>query len=264
MENFKFKKSYGQNFLIDNNIIDKIINNSQITKDTLVIEIGPGSGSLTGQLVKKNCSVLAFEIDERFKEKLSNIQNENLKVIYCDFLKADVLKYMKEYNYKQIGVVANIPYYITSPIIKKIINEIKPDFITIMIQEEVANRIIAEVNTKEYNSLSLYVQYYYNIRKICKVNKKCFVPIPKVDSVVLNMKKREDLNAIDETHLFKLIRESFKYKRKNLKNNLKNYNLNNIELLLKDINKDLTHRAEQLTLDDFIYLSNNLVNKTKS
>ena len=257
MKNFNFKKSLGQNFLTDNNIIEKIIKESDIEPKSLIIEIGPGAGALTKKLVLTSNQVVAFEIDTRLKDILSQIKSDKLEIIYEDFLKVDLTKYLKKYKYSKLYVIANLPYYITTPIITKLINQVKPDSITIMVQKEVGDRINAKTDSKNYNSLSIFSQYNYNIRKICDVSKNVFIPKPNVDSIVLNFKKIDrNIKVKNEDKFFQFVRDSFQYKRKNLRNNLKKYDLKKLEEILKKYNKDLSFRAEQITIEEFINIFN--------
>ena len=257
--NFNFKKKFGQNFIVDKNIIESIINKSQIDRDTLVIEIGPGAGSLTNKLGEVAKNVLAYEIDESVKSILEKNIHSNTKIIYDDFLKRNVLEDIKNYDYKKLYVVANLPYYITTPIIIKLIEDkLDIDKIVVMVQKEVGNRFKAKPNAKEYNSLSIFLNYYYNVEKILDVSKNVFIPKPNVDSIVVSFTKKERIPLKNEDIFFKLIRDSFKQKRKTLKNNLKNYDLNKIEEVLIKHNLDLSVRAEALPIEIFIEISNNL------
>ncbi|MBR3229867.1 MAG: 16S rRNA (adenine(1518)-N(6)/adenine(1519)-N(6))-dimethyltransferase RsmA [Bacilli bacterium] len=257
--NFNFKKKFGQNFIIDKNIIESIIKKSEIDKDTLVIEIGPGAGSLTNKLGEVAKNVLAYEIDESVKPILEKNISSNTKIIYNDFLKRNVLEDIKEYNYKKLYVVANLPYYITTPIIIKLIEDkLDIDKIVVMVQKEVGNRFKAKPNTKEYNSLSIFLNYYFNVEKILDVSKNVFIPKPNVDSIVVSFTKKERIKLKNEEQFFKLIRDSFKQKRKTLKNNLKEYDLNKIEEVLNKHNLNLQVRAEAIPIEIFIEISNNL------
>ena len=260
-KNFNLKKKFGQNFIVDENIIDSIVNKAQITKNTLVLEIGPGAGSLTYKLAKLAKNVICYEIDTTLKEILENNLREynNVEIIYEDFLKANVLDKLKEYDFKQLYVVANLPYYITTPILIKIIEDnILVDKIVVMVQKEVGDRFKAKPNSKDYNSLSVYLNYYFNVKKILDVSRNVFIPKPNVDSIVVEFTKKERKKLKDEQLFFKLVRDAFKQKRKNLRNNLKGYNLDKIEEVLKKYNFDLTVRAEQLDIDVFIDIANNL------
>lgn len=260
--NFNLKKMFGQNFIIDENIINNIINVSNIDKDTLVIEIGPGAGSLTYKLSEYSKNVVCYEIDETLKEVLKETlkEKENVEIIYQDFLKADVLNDLKKYEYKKLYVVANLPYYVTTPIIVKIIEDnINVDKMVVMVQKEVGDRFKAQPGSKDYGSLSVFLNYYFDVKKVLDISKNVFIPKPNVDSIVVEFSKKENLKELKNKELFfKLIRDSFTQKRKTLRNNLKGYNLEKIEEILKKYNYDLSVRAEQLSIDIFIEISNNL------
>ena len=261
-ENFNFKKKFGQNFIVDKNIIHSIISKSNIDKDTLVIEIGPGAGSLTTELDEVAGHIIAYEIDKTLKPILETKNLKNTTIIYEDFLKRNVLEDIKKYNYQKIYVVANLPYYITTPIIIKLIEDkLNIDKIVVMVQKEVGDRFKAKPNTKEYNSLSIFLNYYYTVEKLLDVSKNVFIPKPNVDSIVISLTKKEDkIKVNNEKLFFKLVRDSFKQKRKTLKNNLKEYNLEKIEAVLKKHNIDLTVRAETLPIEIFAEIANNLNN----
>ena len=260
--NFNLKKMFGQNFIIDENVISNIITKSQIDKDTLVIEIGPGAGSLTYALAKHAKNVLCYEIDTTLKDLLEENLSEynNVEIIFQDFLKSDVKEDIKKYDYKKLYVVANLPYYITTPIIIKFIeDEVPVDKLVVMVQKEVGDRFKATPNTKEYNSLSIYLNYYFDVKKILDVSKNVFIPKPNVDSIVVEFSKKENLYKLNNKKLFfKLVKDSFAQKRKTIKNNLKNYNLDKIEEILKKYNFDLSARAEQLPIEVFVDIANNL------
>ncbi len=259
-ENFNFKKKFGQNFIVDKNIIHSIISKSKIDKDTLVIEIGPGGGSLTTELDKLSGHVIAYEIDKTLKPILEKHNLNNTTIIYEDFLKRNVKEDLKNFSYKKTYVVANLPYYITTPIIIKLIEDkLNIDKIVVMVQKEVGDRFKAGPNTKEYNSLSIFLNYYYTVEKLLDVSKNVFIPKPNVDSIVVSFTKKENQVKVDNEEIFfKLVRDSFKQKRKTLKNNLKGYNLKKIEEVLKRHNLDLTVRAEALPIEIFAEIANNL------
>ena len=263
MEDFKFKKSFGQNFLKDKNIISNIVSGSKIKPNSLVVEIGPGAGALTKELSLYAKNVLAYEIDTRLEEILDeNLVNcKNVQIIFDDFLKRDIKMDISSYQYENIYVIANLPYYITTPIIEKLIESKIPfESITIMIQKEVGDRLSAKVGSRNYGSLTVFLNYYFEIKKLFDVSRNCFVPMPNVDSVVVSLiSKKERLKVKDEKVLFQLIRDAFRFKRKNLRNNLKNYDLIMIEKVLADHHYDLTIRAEELSIDAFVDIANNLV-----
>lgn len=259
---FKLKKKFGQNFIIDENVINSIIDKSLIDKETLVIEVGPGAGSLTYKLGQAAKNVLCYEIDDTLKNVLeSNIGDlNNVEIIYGDFLKANVLKDLEKYDYSKLYVVANLPYYITTPIIIKIIEDkILVDKMVVMVQKEVGERFKATPGSKEYGSLSVFLDYYFDVRKLMDISSNVFIPRPNVDSIIVEFKKKEHIYELKNNEVFfKLIRDSFTQKRKTLRNNLKGYNLNSVENTLKKYNLDLSIRAEQLSLEIFVEIANNL------
>lgn len=259
---FSLKKKFGQNFIIDENVINSIIDKSKIDKDTLVIEVGPGAGSLTYKLGMSAKNVVCYEIDTTLENVLKeNICDlNNVKVIYQDFLKANVLDDIKGYEYKKLYFVANLPYYITTPIIIKIIEDCIPvDKMVFMVQKEVGNRFKALPGSKEYGSLSVYLNYYFDVKKILDISRHVFMPEPNVDSIIVEFSKKENLLPVaNEEVFFKLIRDAFTQKRKTLRNNLKGYDLEKIEQVLNRHNFDLSVRAEQLSTEIFIEIANNL------
>lgn len=260
--NFTFKKKFGQNFLKDQNILDKIVNKSEVDKDTLVIEIGVGAAALTKTVAPNAYKVLGYEIDTTLKPILEDKLKEynNIDIIYDDFLNRNVNEDIKKYNYKKLYVIANLPYYITTPIITKLIDDnVNVDKMVVMVQKEVGDRFNAKPDTKNYNSLTVFLNYYFDINKLMDVSRKCFVPEPNVDSVIIELKRKETkYNVKNEKIFFKLVRDAFTHKRKNLRNNLKGYDLEKIENVLKEYNLDLNVRAEHLTIGQFINISNEL------
>lgn len=260
---FEFKKSFGQNFIHDDNIIRKIAEGASIDKDTLVLEIGPGAGSLSKMIVPLSKYSILYEIDTRLESVLGEVlrDNNNYEIIFNDFLKENVKDKLSNYQYDKLYVVANLPYYITTPIITKFIDDnILPDKIVIMIQKEVADRLSASVSSKEYGSLTVFLNYFYDTKKLFDVSRNCFTPKPNVDSAVISMDLKKDRLSIKDMDLFKrLVRDSFQYKRKNLRNNLKGYDLDKVESILKRYNFDLSVRAEMLSLDIFVEIVNELV-----
>lgn len=262
---FDFKKKFGQNFIVDENIINSIINKAEITDDTMIIEIGPGAGSLTYKLAKVAKQVLCYEIDNNLKEVLQeNLMGlNNVDVIYQDFLEANVKKDLEKYEFRKLYVVANLPYYITTPIIIKLIeDEIPVDKIVVMVQKEVGNRFKATPGSKDYGSLSVYLNYYFKISKLFDVSRNVFLPKPNVDSIVVGFERKNETYELTDSQLFfKLVRDSFKQKRKTLRNNLKEYDLEKIEGVLKNYNYDLSVRAEQLSIDIFVSIANELAKK---
>ncbi len=262
MDDFKFKKKYGQNFIKDKNIVKRIVDESNILPDTLIIEVGPGAGILTEELVNTNNNVISYEIDLSLKEHLENKfkNKENIELIFEDFMNRNIEEDIKKYNFKHLYFVANVPYYITTPILMKLINlDVKVDKIVMMVQKEVGDRFSASNGTKEYSSISVFLNYYYDVKKLFNVSKHEFVPVPKVDSVIIALSRKEKLLKVNDYELFhEIIRDSFQFKRKNIRNNLKKYNLEKIEEVLLKYGYDLTVRAEELPVEVFVEISNSL------
>ncbi len=260
--NFIFKKKFGQNFLIDNNVLDNILKTADVKKSMLVIEIGVGAAALTKKLALKAGFVLGYEIDKTLEKPLEEILNpyKNVEIIFDDFLNRNIKEDIEKYEYENLIVVANLPYYITTPIINKFIEEqIKVSKIVVMVQNEVADRFSAKVGSKNYNSLTVFLNYFYNIKKAFVVKKDVFYPRPKIDSAVVVLERKEKTPYLKNENLFfNLVRDSFKFKRKTLKNNLLKYDLNKINEILSKYNKDISCRAEVITLDEFIDIANNL------
>lgn len=259
---FHLKRMYGQNFIIDENIIDSIIRKAEIAEDSLVIEIGPGAGSLTNKLAHVAKQVLCYEIDHSLDCVLHIVLSEynNVDIIYQDFLKSDVTNDIQKYTYNHLYVVANLPYYITTPIIIKLIeDQIPVDKIVVMVQKEVGERFKAKPGNKDYGSLSIFLQYYFDIVKLLDVSKNVFLPKPNVDSIVVSFERRKNkLEVKNEELFFGLVKDSFVQKRKTLRNNLKNYDLIKIEEVLKQYGYDLSARAEVLPIELFVKIANNL------
>ena len=227
---FTFKKSFGQNFLTDTNILQKIVDTAEIDKNVNVIEIGPGIGALTEFLAENAAEVMAFEIDDRLVPILADTLRDfdNVTVVNQDILKVDLAQYIAEFKNPDlpIKVVANLPYYITTPILMHVIESGIPfsEFV-VMMQKEVADRISAQPNTKAYGSLSIAVQYYMTAKVAFIVPRTVFVPAPNVDSAILKMVRREQpaVEVQDEKFFFKVTKASFVHRRKTLWNNLTSY-----------------------------------------
>ena len=264
--NFNFQKKFGQNFLIDTHVLEKIIDASEITKDDCVLEIGPGIGTMTQYLAESAREVIAVEIDKALIPILGDTLKEydNVTIINDDILKVDINKIVKEKNNGQpIKVVANLPYYITTPIIMGLFESHVPlKSITIMVQKEVADRMQVGPGTKDYGALSLAVQYYAKPEIVANVPPNCFIPRPNVGSAVIRLTRYEKppVKAEDERFMFNLIRASFNQRRKTLVNGLQNGGLGfSKEKITEALNKmDLpaTIRGEALTLEQFAQLSN--------
>ncbi|MDO4339718.1 MAG: 16S rRNA (adenine(1518)-N(6)/adenine(1519)-N(6))-dimethyltransferase RsmA [Eubacteriales bacterium] len=264
---FVFQKRFGQNFLIDTHVLDKIIRASEITKDDFVLEIGPGIGTMTQYLAQSAREVAAVEIDDALIPILEDTLKEwdNVTVIHGDILKTDISRLAVEKNGgKPIKVVANLPYYITTPIIMGLFeNKVPLESITIMVQREVADRMLVGPGTKDYGALSLAVQYYAEPRIVANVPPNCFMPRPKVGSAVIRLIRHREppVQVTDEKLMFRLIRASFNQRRKTLVNGLKNsqeldFSKERIENALTECGLPLNIRGEALTLQQFAELSN--------
>lgn len=267
--NFHFQKKFGQNFLIDTHVLERIIDEAGITKDDFVIEIGPGIGTMTQYLCEAAGSVAAVEIDKNLIPILADTLSEydNVEVINDDILKVDIAALANEKNGgRPIKVVANLPYYITTPIIMGLFESHVPiESITVMVQKEVADRMQCGPGSKDYGALSLAVQYYAKPEIVANVPPNCFMPRPNVGSAVICLTRHETapVDVADERLMFRLIRASFNQRRKTLVNGLKNssdlsFTKEQIEAAITAIGQPLTIRGEALTLEQFADLANKL------
>lgn len=265
--NFSFQKKFGQNFLIDTHVLDKIIRSAEITKDDFVLEIGPGIGTMTQYLACAAREVVAVEIDKALIPILEDTLSsyDNVTVINEDVLKLDIVKLAQERNGgKPIKVVANLPYYITTPIIMGLFESHVPvQSITVMVQKEVADRMQVGPGTKDYGALSLAVQYYAKPYIAANVPPNCFMPRPKVGSAVIRLECHEEppVQVEDEKLMFRIIRASFNQRRKTLANGLKNspeisLSREGIEQAIAELGKGASVRGEALNLEEFATLSN--------
>lgn len=253
----KAKKRLGQNFLIDEKVINTIVDNINADSKDLVIEIGPGKGAITKKIKSKKCNIVAYEIDTDLSDILDKL---DINVIYKDILKSNIKEDIKNIKYNNLFIVGNLPYYITTPIIEHIIKEdlVFNKFI-IMVQREVADRFMANCNTKDYGYFTLVLKYYFNISKIIDVSKYSFNPVPKVESSVLLLTRRSDKLKVDKSKYFMFLKDAFKQKRKTLKNNLKDkYDYNKIKEILDKYNFNDSVRAEELNENILVEICNNL------
>ena len=261
--NFEFKKSFGQNFLKDNNITEGIASAIDYKENNLVIEIGPGAGALTKKLLPKVDNAILYEIDIRLDKILAEELKEfnNYELIFGDFLERNVKDDISKYKYDNLYIVANLPYYVTTPIISKIIDEeIEAKEIVIMIQKEVADRLSAKVGTKEYGSLTVFLNYFYDVKKVFNVSRNCFIPKPNVDSAVIRMIRKEQREYLkDINHFNKLVKDSFRFKRKTIKNNLNGYDMDIVNSILNKYGFSITDRSEMIPYNVFVELSNELI-----
>ena len=263
---FVFQKRFGQNFLIDTHVLERIIEASEITKDDFVLEIGPGIGTMTQYLAEAAREVTAVEIDDALIPILKDTLKEwdNVTVLHGDILKTDIRKIADEKNQgRPIKVVANLPYYITTPIIMGLFESHVPvDSITVMVQKEVADRMQTGPGSKDYGALSLAVQYYAEPKIVANVPPNCFMPRPKVGSAVIRLTRHQNppVTTLDEKLMFRLIRASFNQRRKTLSNSLKNsqelpYSKEEVEAAITECGLPLNIRGEALTLEQFARLS---------
>lgn len=268
--NITFQKKFGQNFLVDKNILEKIMDAAQITEKDCVLEIGPGIGTMTQYLAERAGRVIAVEIDKNLIPVLQDTLSSynNVTILNQDILKTDINHLVEQYNDgAPIKVVANLPYYITTPIIMALFeNHVALQSITIMVQKEVADRMQAQAGTKDYGALSLAVQYYAKPEIVVKVPAACFMPRPNVDSTVIRLVRYETapVKAADEAYLFSVIRASFNQRRKTLVNGLANagnigVGKEEIANILAQMGMAPTVRGETLTLEQFTELSNRLL-----
>ena len=267
--NIRANKSLGQNFLVNQNVIDQIITGAEITKDDLIIEIGPGLGTLTKELLEKAGKVVCIELDERMVGILNDRFStyENFEIINEDVLKVDLNRIIEKEN-KKCKIVANLPYYITTPIIMKLLeNKLNIESVTVMIQKEVAERLIATPGEKLSGAITYTVYYYCESEKIMEVPPESFIPEPEVTSEVIKLKLRKDspIEVCDLKKMFSIIKVAFMQRRKTLINALTNGNIINNKQEATEIFSNLkinqNARAEELTLQQFAGLANYITNK---
>lgn len=258
---FSFKKNFGQNFLVDERVLGKIVSSAEISKDDVVIEVGPGIGTLTQALAKEAYKVVAVEIDTTLVPILGELLSDfdNIEIINEDILKVDVNAIAEKYPDKKIKMVANLPYYITTPIIMNVLeNHIPVESITVMIQKEVAYRMKAQPSTKDYGSLSLAVQYYCEPYLVANVPQNCFMPRPNVDSAVikLTVMDKPKVQVNNEKFMFEFIKAAFSQRRKTLVNcifssGLLTLSKDEIGKMLNGLGYDERVRGESLTLENY-------------
>ena len=262
--NFRFNKQFGQNFITDQNLLRAIVDDAKITKDDVVVEIGPGAGTLTREIAKKAKEVFSFEIDNN----LAPILNETLQdcpnstVIFKDFQKVEDEQLNQILNNREYKVVANLPYYITTPIIMKLIESAyPPKSITVMVQKEVAERLKSNAVTSEIGAISLSIALYGDVEMTRVVSRKMFMPEPNVDSAVIRIDMQNKYDNIDKKPVKKLIKAAFNMRRKTFLNNISNaFNISKdtIKEVLKELNIDENIRGEAVSIDNYIAIAKKL------
>lgn len=269
---FFIKKKFGQNFIIDQNVLSNIVAASGIDDDTCVVEVGPGLGSLTEHMLKKAKKVMSFEIDNDLIPILTaNFKDyDNFVLINKDILSVNINEYLDEYfkGETKIALVANLPYYITTPIILKLLEETdRIRTYTMMMQDEVADRICSKPDVKDYNALSIAIQYRATAKKVLNISRNIFVPKPNVDSAVikLSLYDKTPYSVTNEKFFFKFIRDAFHQRRKTLVNNLKEtgYNKEDVLAVLEKLNLNPAIRSEALAISMFVEIANMLFDMAK-
>ena len=258
--NVKFKKKLGQNFLKNKSIVKRIVSVSGIGSEDLVIEVGPGGAILTRELANFSKNVLAYEVDTDLKSELAAKLEyyDNVEIIFQDFLNSNIINDIKKYSYNKIYFISNVPYYITTPILMKLIeSEIHFENIVMMVQKEVGDRFSTKPGNREYGSITVLLNYFYNIKKEFFVSRHEFIPEPNVDSVIVSFREKKDKLKLESFTFFeKIVRDSFQFKRKTIKNNLKKYNLEVVEKVLNKYGYNSSVRAEMLPVEVFVDLAN--------
>ena len=259
--NITASKSLGQNFLIDENVIDNTIKAAEICKDDLVIEIGPGLGTLTEKLLEKAGKVICVELDKKMIEILQErfFLFDNIEIINDDILKIDLNSVIEKNKFRKTKIVANLPYYITTPIVMKLLEDnLNIDMITVMVQKEVADRLCAKTGTREAGAITYAVEYYSKAKKLFVVPNTSFIPMPSVESevIMLEIRKEKEYKLKDEEKLFELIKYAFMQRRKTFINAVQNLSFcggkENIRKVLQDLGIDERVRGEALTLENFV------------
>ena len=258
------KKKYGQNFLKDQNIINKIVDSVQTTSKDLIIEIGPGQGALTRLLRNKPSQLICFEIDERMHAVLDELENDKTRIIYQDILTTNVEEVIDPDNYENIYVIANLPYYITTPIVEKFIeSNIKIKRMILMVQKEVADRFASKPSCKEYGLMTVLINTKYSVTKLFNVGRNCFVPAPNVDSAVVSLELIDNkIETINFVKMKKFLSVCFAHKRKTLKNNLGNELWKQMLPILEKYGYSSNSRPEDIDVNAYIDMCNKLQDKS--
>lgn len=254
---FNFKKKFGQNFLQDKQIIQNIVDSINVSENDLIIEIGPGAGALTSRLKKKGSQVLCYEIDEDVRQYLDQLVDDRLNIIYDDFLNRNITVDLEKFDYDNLYIIGNLPYYITTPIILKLIeSNLNIKEAVFMVQKEVADRFSAKPKTREYGSISVFLNYFFDIKRLFIVGKNKFYPVPNVDSAVIKLTAKAEKLPVDFNKFNQFVKDCFQFKRKNLRNNLSKYDKDRINSILIENGFSLDNRAEDLPYEVFVDIVN--------
>ena len=260
MENFRFKKKYGQNFLRNPQVLVKIANLPSYQKDSLVIEVGPGAGALTKELANVATKVLCYEVDLELEDILTKElgNKDNVKLIFDDFLERDLVRDISAIAHSHLYFVSNVPYYITTPILFKLLASNLPFLeIVMLVQKEVGERFTAKPKSRDYGALTVLLNYYFEVKKCFVVSRSEFIPQPHVDSIVVDFKRKKDLLELKSWDVFsKLVHDSFRFKRKTLYNNLRDYPKEKLEPILMKHGFTFQTRAEAIPYEVFVEMAN--------
>lgn len=253
----EFKKKFGQNFISDTNLLAAIVRDGEITKDDVVLEIGAGEGSLTKQIAQTAKKVVSFEIDKDLIERLEGLKLENVDFVFADALKEDLSKIEDRLDGGEYKIIANLPYYITTPLIFKFLEGSQNlKSMTIMVQKEVAERIVAKEGGKDYGILSVMIAFFGNAKITRNVSRKLFYPVPNVDSAVVNIQIQKNKFDIDKAFFSKLVKAAFSMRRKTIANNLASgLDISKTELSQKLTNFDLSRRAESFSVEELVSIA---------
>ena len=249
----KAKKSLGQNFIKNDTIINQIVSLFCVSEKDLILEIGPGRGALTQKLVNLPAQVVCIEIDTDMKSILSKYETEKCHIIYDDILNVNIKEMLANYKYDNLFIIGNLPYYITSPILEHLImSDVNAEQMVFMVQKEVAERYSAQPGTKDFGYMSLFLDFYYQVSSEIFVSRVDFNPVPKVDSMVIKLTKKNSRSSVNEKDYFKFLKDAFKMKRKTLKNNISSYDWNKIKIVLERHGLNDSVRAEAISQEIFI------------
>lgn len=259
MEKHNFKKKFGQNFLQDESVLSRIVKAIDANNDDLILEIGPGAGALTKYLKTVDCKVLAFEIDKSLESVLKPLEDDNLNIIFEDFMSIDISSELEKYDYNNLYLVANLPYYITTPILERVMEcGVKFKEVVVMVQDEVAHRLTSSAGSSDFGAFTVLLDYFYDREYLFFVDRKSFYPVPNVDSAVIKLSLKETNYDINYEEFKKFVFNCFKFKRKNLRNNLKGYDLYLVDGILKKYGFSLNNRAEEIDTLIFLEIFNSL------